>query len=66
MPNKELELITKCQTKAHQLEEVQCETCKLSKEVNNDLITQQIHPLFMHVLEQYFLKCDSFMLYFNL
>ncbi|KAM8718732.1 hypothetical protein ACLKA7_001445 [Drosophila subpalustris] len=66
--NVEMELITECQTKARQLEEVQRENCKLSEEANKGFTTQQVPPLFMHQLplEQYFLKCDSFMQYFNL
>uniref|UniRef100_A0A6P4FKB8 Uncharacterized protein LOC108052417 n=1 Tax=Drosophila rhopaloa TaxID=1041015 RepID=A0A6P4FKB8_DRORH len=65
---KEKDLISECQSKARQLEELQRENCRLSGEAKKAFTTQQMPPLFMHQLplEQYFHKCDSFMQYFTL
>ncbi|SPP74839.1 augmin complex subunit dgt3 [Drosophila guanche] len=64
----EKSLLSECQEKAKQLEELQAETCKLSSEAKKAFISQPMPALFMHQLplEQYFLKCDSFMQYFTL
>jgi len=66
--NAEKELLSECQSKSRQLEEIQREICKLSEEANKAFTTQQVPPLFMHQLplDQYFHKCDSFLQYFNL
>ncbi|XP_022221650.2 augmin complex subunit dgt3 [Drosophila obscura] len=68
LQNMEKNLLSDCQEKAKQLEELQGENCKLSSEAKMAFISQPMPPLFMHQLplEQYFLKCDSFMQYFTL
>ncbi|TDG44039.1 hypothetical protein AWZ03_009528 [Drosophila navojoa] len=68
LSNGERELLGECQAKARQLEEVQRENSKLSEDANKGFTLPQAPPLFMHQmpLEQYFLKCDSFMQYFTL
>ncbi|EDV35956.1 uncharacterized protein Dana_GF12731 [Drosophila ananassae] len=68
LQSKEKELLSECQSKAKQLEELQRENCRLSGEAKKSFTTPQMPPLFMHQLplEQYFLKCDSFMQYFTL
>ncbi|XP_017872391.1 PREDICTED: uncharacterized protein LOC108620040 [Drosophila arizonae] len=68
LSNGERELLGECQAKSRLLEEVQRENSKLSEEANKGFTMQQSPPLFMHQmpLEQYFLKCDSFMQYFTL
>ncbi|KAH8320406.1 hypothetical protein KR067_002359, partial [Drosophila pandora] len=68
LQSKEKELLSECQSKAKQLEELQRENCRLSGEAKKSFTTSQMPPLFMHQLplEQYFLKCDSFMQYFTL
>lgn len=60
--------LIECQSKAKKLEEVQRENCQLSEESSKCFTTQQAPPLFMHQqpLDQYFLKCDTFMQYFTL
>ncbi|XP_016947105.1 augmin complex subunit dgt3 [Drosophila biarmipes] len=65
---REKDLISECQSKAKQLEELQRENCRLSGEAKKAFTSQQSPPLFMHQLplEQYFHKCDSFMQYFTL
>ncbi|XP_017051755.1 augmin complex subunit dgt3 [Drosophila ficusphila] len=65
---RERDLISDCQSKAKQLEELQRENCRLSGEAKKAFTSQQLPPLFMHQLplEQYFHKCDSFMQYFTL
>ncbi|EDW65750.2 augmin complex subunit dgt3 [Drosophila virilis] len=66
--NTEREMLVECQAKARQLEELQRENCKLSEDTNKGFTLPQVPPLFMHQmpLDQYFLKCDSFMQYFTL
>ncbi|XP_030387257.1 augmin complex subunit dgt3 [Scaptodrosophila lebanonensis] len=68
LQNTERELIQDCQKKAKQLEEVERENFRLSAEAKKSFTNIQVPPLFMHQLplEQYFLKCDSFMQYFSL
>ncbi|KAH8331483.1 hypothetical protein KR074_004091, partial [Drosophila pseudoananassae] len=68
LQSKEKELLGECQSKAKQLEDLQRENCRLSGEAKKSFTTPQMPPLFMHQLplEQYFLKCDSFMQYFTL
>ncbi|XP_017093958.2 augmin complex subunit dgt3 [Drosophila bipectinata] len=68
LQSKERELLGECQSKAKQLEDLQRENCRLSGEAKKSFTTPQMPPLFMHQLplEQYFLKCDSFMQYFTL
>ncbi|KAH8372924.1 hypothetical protein KR009_008278, partial [Drosophila setifemur] len=65
---REKDLFNECQKKARQLEELQRENCRMSGEAKKAFTSQQMPPLFMHQLplEQYFLKCDSFMQYFTL
>ncbi|KAH8279319.1 hypothetical protein KR026_006571, partial [Drosophila bipectinata] len=68
LQSKEKELLGECQSKAKQLEDLQRENCRLSGEAKKLFTTPQMPQLFMHQLplEQYFLKCDSFMQYFTL
>ncbi|KAH8280387.1 hypothetical protein KR018_005239, partial [Drosophila ironensis] len=65
---RERELLAENQAKARQLEELQQENCRLSGEARKAFTAPQMPPVFMHQLplEQYFLKCDSFMQYFTL
>ncbi|ALC48317.1 dgt3 [Drosophila busckii] len=62
------ERLLESQTRSRQLEELQRENCRLSEEANKGFSKQQVPGLFMHQqpLDQYFLKCDSFMQYFTL
>ncbi|EDW32833.1 GL10192 [Drosophila persimilis] len=68
LQNTEKILLSDCQEKAKQLEELQSENCKLSSEAKKAFISEPMPQLFMHQLplEHYFLKCDSFMQYFTL
>ncbi|XP_036331212.1 augmin complex subunit dgt3 [Rhagoletis pomonella] len=66
--NRENELLTECQTKTRQLEEAQRENYKLSNEATRCFSKIQSPPLFIHQLpiDQYLLKCDTFLQYFTL
>ncbi|XP_068143883.1 augmin complex subunit dgt3 [Drosophila tropicalis] len=68
MQNEGRGLLASSQTRAKQLEDLQRENCKLSIEAKKGFTSQQSPPVFMHQqpLEQYFLKNDSFVQYFNL
>lgn len=60
--------LSECQSKAKQLEEVERENCQLSEQAGKRFTSQHQPPLFMHQqpLDQYFLKCDTFMQFFTL
>ncbi|EDW00518.1 augmin complex subunit dgt3 [Drosophila grimshawi] len=64
----ERELLGECQKKAGQLEQLQRHNRELVEETSREFTMQQMPPLFMHQLplDQYFLKCDSFLQYFTL
>ncbi|XP_017146098.1 augmin complex subunit dgt3 [Drosophila miranda] len=68
LQNTEKILLSDCQEKAKQLEEMQIENCKVSSEAKKAFISEPMPQLFMHQLplEHYFHKCDSFMQYFTL
>ncbi|KAH8416448.1 hypothetical protein KR222_004474, partial [Zaprionus bogoriensis] len=64
----ERDVLIDCQNMARKVEELQRENCRLSEEAKRFFTAPQAPPLFMHQqpLEQYFLKCDTFMQYFRL
>ncbi|XP_037953450.1 augmin complex subunit dgt3-like isoform X2 [Teleopsis dalmanni] len=68
LKNSEKEMLAVCQNKTKQLEELQRANVNLVNETKKYFTQIQSPPLFVHQLplEQYFLKCDSFMQYFNL
>ncbi|XP_054738284.1 augmin complex subunit dgt3 [Anastrepha obliqua] len=68
LANRDIELLTECQRKTRQLEEMQRENTKLSNEATHCFTKFQSPPLFIHQLpiDQYLLKCDTFMQYFTL
>ncbi|XP_058976577.1 augmin complex subunit dgt3-like [Musca domestica] len=68
LKNKEKDLLSQCQAKAKQLEDMEMENHKKCEEVLKTFSKMQSPPLFMHQLplDQYFLKCESFTQYFSL
>ncbi|CAD7015389.1 unnamed protein product [Ceratitis capitata] len=68
LTNRESDLLSECQAKARQLEEMQRENLKLSNEATRCFTKIQSPPLFIHQLpiDQYLLKCETFMKYFTL
>ncbi|XP_067632452.1 augmin complex subunit dgt3 [Eurosta solidaginis] len=66
--NKENELLNDCQAKTRRLEELQRENNKLCNEATRCFTKMQSPPLFIHQLpiDQYLLKCETFMQYFTL
>ncbi|TMW39746.1 hypothetical protein DOY81_015174, partial [Sarcophaga bullata] len=68
LTNKETELVTLCQGKAKQLEELELHNHEKCNEIVKIYSKLQSPPLFVHQLplDQYFLKCDSFTQYFSL
>uniref|UniRef100_A0A1A9X2Z9 HAUS augmin-like complex subunit 3 N-terminal domain-containing protein n=1 Tax=Glossina brevipalpis TaxID=37001 RepID=A0A1A9X2Z9_9MUSC len=68
LENKEGNMLSICQSKAKNLEELQSENSKKTSEIAKMFSNIQSPPLFMHQqpLDEYFAKSDSFMQYFSL
>ncbi|XP_011181567.2 augmin complex subunit dgt3 [Zeugodacus cucurbitae] len=68
LTNKENDILNECQNNCRQLEEMQLENYKLCNEATRCFTKVQSPPLFIHQLpiDQYLLKCDTFMQYFTL
>nr|XP_014096129.1 augmin complex subunit dgt3 [Bactrocera oleae] len=68
LTSKENDMLNECQNYARRLEEMQLENYKLSNEATRCFTKIQSPPLFIHQLpiDQYLLKCDTFMQYFTL